>query len=311
MTTYDAQEQSTHDGSPLELYKFESEVAPTFYTNNNSPVLFAGDWYMPEHISRGTADVGGLVDSPVTVNVNVSVSSALFLEYGLDLTPPTLNVTVYKQQRGADGYKRQLVGKCTGHSVSGQTYTLEMQNLLQTQFNASIAQVIFDNKCNNLFGDVRCKFNVAALIVAADITAHDDFNYTIDATLEMNKYVGGVLNVGGQERLIVANGVHTVTVAYPLLKEDGVTTCTVKPGCNLSRTACVAYDNLDNFSGFMCIPTDNPLAADLSDINTKFLASKNSQDVSRWRPANATIVGDTTGSFSAVTKFLLTPLADD
>lgn len=292
---YDTQDQSAHDGSPYELFKFESDVAPYFYTNNGQPVSFAGDVYWPIQISRGLSDVGGLVDSPVTVDVSVSVSSDLFLSYGKELTPPTLRVTIYKQQRGASGFRRQLIGTCVGHSVNAQGYVLSFQNLLQTQFNASIAQVIFDNKCNNLFGDVRCKFDVAAASIDSAISSNTDFVYTIAETLVADKFVGGVLTVGGQQRLITANTAHTVTIAYPFLREDGVTECTVAPGCDLSRTACTGYDNLDNFSGFMCIPTDNPLEADLSDISAKFLAMKNSQDVGRWRPATATVAASQPG----------------
>jgi hypothetical protein len=287
MTSYLVQDLSAHDGSPFELYKFESDVAPLFYTNNHEPILFAGDWYKPIQIKRGLSDVGGLADSAVTVNVDVSVSSDLFLAYGKDLTPPTLKVTIYKQQRGADGFKRQLVGRCISHDVSGETYTLGMQNLLQTEFNSAIAQVIFDNKCNNIFGDVRCKFNVAASTIDATITGATDFVFTVDATMVAHKYKSGTIGVGSQKRLIIDNDVHTVTIAYPFLREDGVTVCTIAPGCDLSRTQCLSYANVDNFSGFMAIPTANPLATDLSEINSRFQAQTNKVNTSRWYAAAA------------------------
>lgn len=283
-TIYQAQDQSPHGGSPYELFKFTSEAGPLFYTSNASPVAFGDDIYYPIQISRGLIEVGGVADSPATYDINLPVSSALFALYGLALTPPTLGVEIYRQQRNASGFRRQSVGTCVGHSVEDNTYTLQMQNTIQTQVNAAVALVIFDNKCNNIFGDVRCKYDVEGQTIDANITAATDFVLTVDADMVASKYRGGTLEIGGQTRLIMDNDAHTLTVAYPFLRADGITACSIAPGCDLSRTNCLAYDNIDNFSGFQAIPTDNPLSSDLNKIQTDFAEQKTQTDTSRFKP---------------------------
>lgn len=268
--TYSIYDASANLGSPYELFRFYGPLGEYLYTNNNEPVTVGSRTYEPLQIVRGVTEINTSLTSIQTVDFTVPITCALFEDNGRALSPPDLTIEVYRYHRGTTGFKRRLVGTITGHSTKNGRYTLEAKSTVQTKLNRKIASVYYQNLCNHVLFDARCKVNPDDWSYAATVTAVTDGAVTLDDDQHANNVLReGTLIIGEEMRVILANVDNVILIKYPFIRATPGDAATIRRGCNLQRLTCNdVFDNIANYGGFPTIPTDNPALPDLEIINT-------------------------------------------
>src|SRR5690554_4411303 len=97
--SYQANDRSEHDAEPVECYKFITPLQSFLYTSNPTPVEVDGEWYEPLNIERGPIETNSLMDSGVTVDFMVPVTSGIARLVAFRRTPESVIVEVRRAHR--------------------------------------------------------------------------------------------------------------------------------------------------------------------------------------------------------------------
>lgn len=268
--TYTAYDKSAALGSPYELYAFLCATGNYFYTDNGGPVEFEGNEYLPLQISRGTLEYNALTDSVVTTQIDLPANCDLFYEHGRGLAHPEMVVEIRRAHRGTNGARLRGVGRVTAHSVTDETYTMTIENVIQTEAQQSVASVYYQNKCNHAFGDVRCGMNLDAYKKTSFV--QEVWSYSVKVANDGHAngaLIGGKLIIGPEIRDILDNQDDWITLAYPFVEAKIGDDCVLQFECDLSQTMCNAkFGNINRYGGFPTIPEVNPALPDWEIINS-------------------------------------------
>lgn len=101
--TYLSDDQSVHDGAPIELYKFEGPTSAFdfFYTSHYEDVEYNGDVYTAIPVEREAVESGTSNDPPELV-VRLPASADIAQQYVFRTPPRTLDLTIYRMHLPTD-----------------------------------------------------------------------------------------------------------------------------------------------------------------------------------------------------------------
>jgi uncharacterized phage protein (TIGR02218 family) len=265
VTTFKEADTSVSLGAPVEFYKFSGELGNYFYTNDSVPHTYKGDVYLPENISRTAIEITSVLDSIVTVDVELPVTNKLAQLYCLVNLPTFLNVEIFRWHRETDievETKRIWSGQSTGYKISDNWATIETSSRLHANLNLSTNQVTCQAQCNHRLYDSRCKLNpndfkwntTALIIKGTKIFVENDQNE--DHILKLGKLV---VDRTGENRIITDNMSNTITVIYPFIDIVPGEPVSIYMGCDKAYSTCIEkFNNVVNFGGFKWLPIDNP-----------------------------------------------------
>lgn len=263
--TYDVRDQSVHDGEPIECFKFVGTLGTYRYTDNPVEVTVNGELYEPMQITRSTVEVGSVIGSIQSMDFDVPFDCVISEVYSGLITPEELRVEVRRVHRGDDYatmWKMIWRGKAIGYSLSGRIFTIGTMNKMQTDLSASINSIYYQTTCNHILFDERCKVNRAANSTVSTVVAISDDAVEVvdDGVIDNDLRAGEIVNQRtGERRLVLSNLANVITIGYAFIDIIPGDTVTMVRGCNHSFTECnVKFDNLDNYGGFMYVPTKNP-----------------------------------------------------
>lgn len=258
--TYDASESSRHGGKPIELYKFLGTYANYYYTSGPEAVDFGGHLYLPIAIKRTDISVGTQDDDGLDIQVEMSVQTDLVQVYAFQVSPPRLQLTIYRYH-ALDDVKVYWLGPVNNIQTSGGRATLRSPSTLGHAMVGNIPNVYYQSPCNHILFDLRCKVVEADNTVEAETTAVAGRLITIDDIGALDgKVIGGELSIAsGERRMIVAQDGNDLAVNFPFHALLVGTDVTIVAGCDhLYLGDCkVQFDNQVNFGGFPFVPPEN------------------------------------------------------
>lgn len=266
--TYSAQDNSIHDGEPIEFFKFVAPNATYRYNDSDADLTLAGEIYTSIAIERTTIEVGTSIASSATVDVLVPFDSDVAINHGYLITPDYLDVTIYRAHRGSDlstDFRTIWQARAQAFSINGLMLSIKTQNVLATSISGQLLNVYYQTLCNHRLYDDRCKVNKAAHTTTSEVAILGSSSITVlnDGVDDHALKAGEARNVRtGERRLIMDNLVNVITIAYPFTDILVGDTVALSKGCQHDVLACLAFNNTDNYGGFRFIPRNNPLGSE-------------------------------------------------
>lgn len=236
-----------------ELYKFtDGHLSMGF-----SPQLFRETWegvvYNPTPVSRSALSLSGnLVRSQVTFTFPSTDSFAKRRVF--DLPGIGWKVQIY-EDKVLLWTGRVISATLLGSKINILTDSTERSDL------RSPTGARFAFHCWKTLYSETCGANKAGVVTNLTVTTLDK-EVILPADQILNNFAGGIIerNISGaiESRRIVRNAGNTLWISSPFtVDETGL--ANLYPGCNLTSSDCLKFNNLDNFGGFEHIPLTNPM----------------------------------------------------
>lgn len=265
-TPYDTADRSVHDGAAIECYKFVGELKTYRYTDNNAQVTVNGEVYAPlSGIRRTAIETSSLLDNNQSIDVVLPITSEVAVTYNFLKMPLTLYLEIRSVQRGtnfATDWKLIWQGESSGFPVSNNDATIQTKSIIQSSLGRQLNQIVYQTSCSHEVYDERCSLDPADFTTTTTITKIKDNVITVVNTGRSDNElrIGKMVNTRtGEERVIVENVGHIVTVGYPFIDIVLGDTVSLIVGCDNTYTTCTdVFDNVINAVMFMWMPFNNP-----------------------------------------------------
>ena len=269
--TYQSVDESAAGGLPVEAYLFVGTYKTYRYTNADRPLTFFGQTYLPSPIKREEATSGDQSQDGIEMTLEVPQTEQIVRDYALAISPPDLELTVYRCHIGLDFTVDPVVfwrGPVTGFNIEGDTCKIRIPSILENVFSGNIPNFYYQQSCNNTLYDQKCGVSKAANTITAFVTNVSGQFVTVDSDgFDDNYLKGGIIAIPdfNEKRLILENLSDVIKVFFPFSKLRIGDTVELSVGCDHSLTTCRAkFLNGRRFGGFPYIPKDNPFEGSVS-----------------------------------------------
>jgi uncharacterized phage protein (TIGR02218 family) len=277
--------------SPVELYRFyNSDGTVKTYNSGTENITYLSETYVPELINSSDIELTDEVEAK-TLTVQVPRKNsipALFLIYA---PVDQLWLTVYRKH--INDPDSEYVVYWTG-MVAGIEYTEDSANLIckpiDTAFNKTGLWRTYASKCQHMFGDARCKVNIAlpqyqqtcvlTSVNGVELQSQQFGQWTnfIDGGTGSDLIPNGWWTTGyiqipstNEVRMItyhgddiqgsfpIGFGYNRITLLTAINGLKAGDTVNIISGCFRDLETCnTKYGNVVNFGGFPFIPLNNP-----------------------------------------------------
>lgn len=273
MTLYSDAEESAHDASPVEGYKFIGTSTNYLLTTANTDQTINGEVYTSIEIKRGTIKSGNQSDDSLDIQLEVPYDIQLIKDYGYTSSPPDLSLEVRRFHVGTNPATDWVLiwkGKVTGFSISGHIAKIRVPSIFALALQGVIPSAFYQAPCNHVLYDARCKVVEATFKQTTTIATGGVTSATI--TVVNDGFIDNFLNAGiihltgkGERRLIIKNIANVITINFPFNNAADADAVDLTAGCDHAFAGdCITkFNNQINFGGFPFIPTDNPFEGNL------------------------------------------------
>lgn len=263
--TYQSQENSTHAGQPVELYRFVLGATVWRYTSAQSAVTYNAEKYVPAPIRRSeieqTQEFGRAM-------LNLEAAIDLDVVQSFIVTPPdgVLSLTLFRQHlTDADAeFITWWKGRIVSVVFGGATVQMRCEPIFTT-LKRSGRRANYQINCRHPLYHGGCKVNAADYKTAGVLESVSGLEVTASAFLGKSSdwFVGGRLLAAGAQRLIVASSGASVTISAPIPGLKAGDAFEAYPGCDHTLATCASkFGNQLNYGGFPYIPKKNPFTGD-------------------------------------------------
>lgn len=268
--SYDTVEQSVHDGSPIEVFKFIGSFTTYRYTSYHEAITVNGEVYEPIYIKRGTVKAGTQEDTNLTLEVVLAFDVQLALDYAYSQAPPSLTLELRRVHKGSDystEWRMAWMGKVRGFTVAKRECTLKVPSLFNDVLEGEVPNVYYQTPCNNVLYDARCGVSRAANTTVATVVTVSSASIEVDddGVADSTLAAGELINTRtGERRLIIDNLANVIDIGFPFVDCQVGDTVQLSKGCDLAFATCVnKFANGDRFTGDPHMPGDNPFQGSL------------------------------------------------
>ena len=264
-------DQSRESGLPVEAYEFIGTYQTYRYVNADRRIHFFGEWYEPLPITREEAVYGDQAQDGVEMTLDMPQTAQLIQDYAFNVSPPDLDVTVYRCHIGLNFSVNPIVfwqGPVTGFSIEGDNAKVRIPSILENVFAGNLPNFYFQQSCNHTLYGQFCGLNKNDFTVTATVTDIDGQEVTVDDDGYANNFLkAGVIRIPGvsERRLILSNIDNVIKIFFPFSRLLVGDTVELMVGCDHSIATCRAkFSNGRRFGGFLYIPSDNPFQGSLT-----------------------------------------------
>lgn len=262
MSTYSELEPSTHDGRPVELYRFVHGT--TVWTYSNGPEIeHGGETYAAFPIGReDMQQTKELHKSPL--EILVPRTSELSLLYLAGNPEHITTITVFRMHLAAeDGpivcWKGRVVSVDWSDNVAAK---LSCESVF-TSLKRPGLRARYQRMCRHALYSDQCGVDKAAYAVSGTVGNVTDNGRTVEVAEASGEddgwFTGGMIQTpSGAYLFITGHQGAALTLSRPcsLAPDDEVT---IYPGCGRNRETCKdKFDNILSFGGWPWIPPRNP-----------------------------------------------------
>lgn len=260
--TYANTERSVDAGEPFEVYEFTGTSGVYRYTSSSKFETVDGEEYEPIQIDRTSIEIGSVIDSPMTVDIHVPLSSDLARAYGFANTPDDLSVKIMRAHRGQPGFSVEWMADALLYNIEDNSLVIKTGSKLQSAIGGPASTIYVQYNCNNTLYDARCKVDPNAHKATTVATYIDGrIISVVNMTYGDGELVNGIArNVRTNERRgIAANSDNKLTLAFSFNDIVVGDEIEMLQGCDNRMSTCAArFNNIVNYTGFRYVPLNNP-----------------------------------------------------
>lgn len=273
VSAIDLRELSVSDSLPVELYQFLGSYKNYFYTSAADPVIFQGRTYLPmAGLTRTNIKAGTNTEDNATAKITLPVNSELIADYGFQITPPKLDLTVFRIYRDLTPHENHFriywSGPVMNISIKGRNATLDVPSVFAAALATTCPSMHFQSPCNHvLFDPLTCKVPRAANSVDSVVTNFSARGQVLVlqsyGSFPLAEFIGGEIFIPSQSERRMVIGVDSgdgeITVNYPFGRVSTGVAVQITRGCDHAwKGHCkTRYDNTINFGGHPLIPPLN------------------------------------------------------
>lgn len=272
MTIYSDKELSIHEGQPVECYEFAGTFQTYRYTSADVSLTLGGNVYTPLALERSSIRAGTHDEDNIQVQVRCPITATVVKDYGFQITPPALWLTIYRAHRGTDfavDFAKYWQGPVTNISIEGDLAIFTIPSAFASALAGSLPSIFYQTPCNHVLFDSGCKVSRASNSVDATVVdiSGSVVQISTNGGFPDGFFLGGEIadTSSNNRRMIIAHAADQLTVNYPFGKLAVGTPVQVTAGCDHAFNGdCKSkYDNQINFGGHPFIPSVNPFAEGL------------------------------------------------
>lgn len=261
--TYQAYEESTYNGSPLELFKFTSDVNVYGYTNNETPVTHLGTDFLPLPVTRGGLGQNAS-EAPRLLPVRLPRDCDVAALFGPFLPAKPVGLTVFRRHLNDPDvqFVPIFIGTVATCSFEGDEAILSGYSLLGS-LKRRVPWLTYQPNCNwalyhNGCGVGRNAFRLDGVVASSS-------GLTLTATVFGTQPDGWLTAAWVQRantrevRFITSHVGNDITLQSPF---PGLATgepIVAFAGCMRDTATCAGkFNNLPRFAGWPDVPQKNP-----------------------------------------------------
>lgn len=261
--SYGAFESSTHDGQPVELYRFQSGLRTWRYTSADVSMAYQNENYEPYPMARGA-----FRQTAELAKTGLEIRTPRDTPFVADMVAsPLLDVvmlTIYRKHRTDAEVLPFWRGRVEGVRFEGGESIISCQPLGTALKRLGLRRPA-QRQCPHALYDLGCNLTEAVFGIAGNLVSHTGASVTsgVFAGQPNGWWVGGKINFSGAQRFIVAHAGDTITLttSVPGLAQNAA--FIAYPGCDHTPATCNSkFGNLANFGGAPAFPIKNPFTGD-------------------------------------------------
>lgn len=261
--TYQAYEESTFNGSPLELFKFVSDVNVYGYTNNETPVSHLGTEYAPLPVTRGKIEQNA-AESPGLMAVRLPRDCAVAALFGPFLPAKPVGLTVFRRHLNDPDaqFVPIFVGTVATCSFEGDEAVLSSYNLIAS-LKRRVPWLTYQPNCNWALYHEGCGVDRNAFRLDGVVASVSGL--TLNAAVFGTQpdgwlRAGWVQRVNTREvRFITSHVGDDITLQSPFPGRVAGEPLVAFAGCMRDEATCSAkFNNLPRMAGWPDVPSKNP-----------------------------------------------------
>jgi len=258
------QEYSGYDAEAnqfAELYEFYFPGGKVYYyTSFYKDIEYNYQIYSAVPMKRGRIE--GYVNMFHSDKLEITSRPTKALrEYVSNSTLLYVKVLIFKLDLASG--ERKLIFAGTGRGVSMKDDFISLSlSPISSVFDFKIPKFIYQTFCNNILFDKRCGLARYEFEVKTSVIMNSDGSLTASAFSEKPDgwFTGGFVSYEDEYRLITNHSGDTIYLQAPFNTDITGKIVRAYPGCDGSPSTCKnKFNNLDNFTGFPYIPSDNPV----------------------------------------------------
>jgi uncharacterized phage protein (TIGR02218 family) len=262
--TYQAYEESTFNGAPLELFWFVAGTNSYRYTNGVSEVVKDGAVFLPLPISRGAMRQDAGAEAAALTTIVLPQSSEIAALFGAFLPAKPVGVTIFRRHlTDPDAqFIPIMIGSVASHTFEEDTLNLSVYTLLGA-LRRRVPWLTYQRNCNWPLYGVGCGASKAAYRLFG--VANGVSGLTISASVFGSQASGWLQNGWverdntGESRFITSHTGSDITVQSPFPDLAIGEPLTAYAGCDRTMATCEAkFNNLDRHAGWPDVPQKNP-----------------------------------------------------
>jgi uncharacterized phage protein (TIGR02218 family) len=268
--SFDSFETSAASGAPIEVFKFVTASETYRYTNHTENITVNGELYFPAAVVREDIKTGTQLDDTHEINLNMAYDLPLIQNNAYTKSSPSILVTVRRVHLGSNLATDSIVlwvGRVSGFSVTDKLAKVKIASYFSTALRGNIPGVHYQNNCNHVLYDGRCKvlqggfqtFSAITVISGNDITVTNDG--VADGLL-----VAGIVTLQrtGESRMVINNLSNVITLASSFPEAVLGDSVIMIQGCDHSFATCgTKFSNTLNYGGHPYIPGLNPFQGEV------------------------------------------------
>ena len=260
--SYDVLENSTEDGSPVELFEFRRGSQFWRYTTAPMAITKTGQTFTPEAIKRGKIKQS---DDMAKGGIDLVFPRLnLFAKDFLTTSPEQVTtVTIWRAHFGdvVEDFIAYWKGRVLKVSASQAEITIDCESVF-TSLKRPGLRARYERGCRHGLYSTECSLSMANFKLTANVIAASAYVLTVPdaASHPDGNFTGGVItNVMGVHRLITSHVGQIIKINRVFPDSPNGQEVSLYPGCDKLKSTCVSkFNNLPNFGGFPFIPYDNP-----------------------------------------------------
>lgn len=264
MTDYDDMEDSVDQGSPFELYHFLGTYKDYFYTTDSIPHTHEGNVYVPAAgLVRDQIKAGTHEEDNIDLTIKLPITDQLVKDYGFQVTPPSLELIIYRFHREAATPNAYWRGKVASVVTADTVATLRIPSKFGTILQGNIPSAYVQPPCNHCLFDELCGVDRVSNSIDTNVAGVSGRQITLVSTGAFPEgwFIGGEIVVPSrnERRMIIAQAGPVMTVNYQFSRLADGEAVQATSGCDHSRgpNGCAKYSNLPRYGGDPYVPGES------------------------------------------------------
>ncbi|MCB1238201.1 MAG: phage BR0599 family protein [Tetrasphaera sp.] len=263
--SYTDDDKSVSDNAPIELYLFEIGAESYSMTSGNIPIQYSGKLFKPlAGLKRSSLKAITSQSSNTAVSIDVPITHDIVKKYGIQVTPPSIKITIYRWQRYTNNFIVYWSGPVSSISIKNEIATFKTPGQFGSSLNGTIPTVYIQAQCNNVLYDKNCKVPKGPNTLNATVTNISGRTIVLDSfgSFAADWFDGGEIALlpKNERRSITVQGPNYVQVNLAFTQLNIGDQVQLLAGCDHSfvgAKGCVKFANQDNFGGMPYVPGES------------------------------------------------------